>query len=92
MSFKVTFEPSGEVFDVEEGKTILEAALENDIELKYGCKQGKCGVCKCKAVEGEYEIMSRVTDYALTSGERSNRMILLCSTFPESDLVVDLDI
>lgn len=40
---KVTFLPMGKTVEVDPGTTILEAALENDIDLEHNCG----GVCAC---------------------------------------------
>ena len=37
---KVTVQPSGHVFEVQEGETVLSAALRQNIMLPYGCKNG----------------------------------------------------
>src|SRR6185436_19437807 len=45
---KVTVQPSGQSFDVEEGEAVLTAALRQGVMLPYGCKNGACGSCKGK--------------------------------------------
>ena len=37
---------------VNKGQSILEAALEQNLSLEYKCKQGTCGKCKVKLVNG----------------------------------------
>ena len=49
---KVTVQPSGHVFEVQEGETVLSAALRQNIMLPYGCKNGACGSCKGGIVSG----------------------------------------
>lgn len=53
MTFKVQLEPSGRSFDVQEGETLLEAALRANVGLPYGCRSGCCGACAAKLSQGE---------------------------------------
>ena len=52
MSFHVTLQPSGRQYNVGDDETLLTAAIREGIGLPYGCKDGACGSCKCKLVEG----------------------------------------
>ena len=53
MGFSVTVRPSGRTFSVENDETVLEAALRNGVGLPYGCKNGACGTCRGKLIEGQ---------------------------------------
>jgi CDP-4-dehydro-6-deoxyglucose reductase, E3 len=75
-------------FSVEEDETILDGALRQGIVLAYGCKNGGCGTCKAKIHQGNY----RHTDELLNSGERSQGLALLCSTYAQSDLKIEAKI
>jgi len=33
-------------------KSILDIALDNNIDLKYGCMGGSCSACKCEIING----------------------------------------
>jgi Na+-transporting NADH:ubiquinone oxidoreductase subunit NqrF len=90
-TFEVTLEPSGKVITVREGQTILDAAIRNGIQVDYGCRHGSCSACKCQIIEGDYEIMDRVSEYSLLSFERDEGFTLMCSTIPESDLVIEVE-
>jgi ring-1,2-phenylacetyl-CoA epoxidase subunit PaaE len=46
------------LLDVEPGKTILESALENRIPVNYSCKNGTCGACVAKVLEGQVHMVS----------------------------------
>ena len=52
MSRQITIRPSGHVFQAQEGETVLEAALREGFMLPYGCRNGACGSCKGKVIEG----------------------------------------
>ena len=52
MSFTVTVQPAGRSFAVERDEPILAAAIRQGIGLPYGCKDGACGSCKSRLLEG----------------------------------------
>jgi NAD(P)H-flavin reductase/ferredoxin len=89
--YEVTLEPSGKQIQVKEGQTLLDGIIRNGLQVSYGCRHGNCALCKAKVLDGEYEIMDRVTDYSLLSFERDEGYVLLCSTVPESDLIVEIE-
>lgn len=78
--------PSGKRFSVPSGKTILEAALEANIEFPHGCTVGTCGSCKCKMLEGK---VGELRDFAftLTKEELDEGYILACQGIPKKDLL-----
>ena len=52
MTFQISVEPSGRVFSATPDETLLAAGIRQGIGLPYGCKDGACGSCKCKKLEG----------------------------------------
>jgi NAD(P)H-flavin reductase/ferredoxin len=90
-TYEVTLEPSGKVITVKEGQTLLDAAIRNGVQVAYGCRHGSCSACKCQVLDGEYEIMDRVSEYSLLSFERDEGITLMCSTLAESDLVIEVE-
>lgn len=90
-TYEVTLEPSGKTMFVKEGQTLLDAAIRNGIQISYGCRHGSCSACKAQVLEGEYQLMGRVSEYSLMSFEREEGFILLCSTVAESDLVIEVE-
>jgi ferredoxin len=90
MSYQVTVKPSGKVFVVEQGQTILEAALDAGIDWPYGCAHGMCGACKAHLLTGEVD-MRETSSFALFEDERAQGFILTCSARPTSDLEVTFD-
>jgi CDP-4-dehydro-6-deoxyglucose reductase len=85
---KVSVQPSGHAFDVEEGESVLTAALRQDLVLPYGCRNGACGTCKGKILEGQvdYGVYQKK---ALTDDERAQGKALFCQARPLTDLVVE---
>ena len=52
MTFSVTVQPSGRRFEVERDEPVLAAAIRQGVGLPYGCKDGACGTCKSRLLEG----------------------------------------
>lgn len=70
-------------------ESVLDAALEQGIELPYSCKGGVCGTCRCKLLEGEVDMDA---NYSLEDYEVARGFVLSCQAFPITDkLLIDLD-
>jgi len=68
-----------------EADNILEFAEANDLNPPYSCRQGICGTCQCKLLEGEVEYQETPT---ATIDEGS---VLICISKPKtSRLVLDV--
>jgi len=85
---KVTLQPSGHEFQVEEGESILTAALRQHFVLPYGCRNGACGTCKGKVLAGEvdYGVYQKK---ALTDDEKALGKALFCQARPLGDVVIE---
>jgi CDP-4-dehydro-6-deoxyglucose reductase len=88
MSCKVTIRPSGREFTVEGDETILAAALRSGVGLPYGCKNGACGTCKSKGLEGRW-IQGPHSSSALSADEAAQGRLLVCCSRPQTDLVIE---
>jgi CDP-4-dehydro-6-deoxyglucose reductase len=88
MSHKVTIQPSGHVLTVEDGETILSAALRHGRTLPYGCRNGACGTCKGKILEGAVDY-GNAQPYVLAEFEKKAGLALFCQAKPLSDLVIE---
>ena len=88
MSFKVKISSSGHEFSVDEGETVLDAAIRQDIGLPYGCRNGFCGACMATLVEGEVEYPEGEPDKLLDAPEDA---CLPCQAVPKSDLVLEVE-
>ena len=85
---KVTLQPSGQSFHVDEGESVLAAALRQGVMLPYGCSNGACGSCKGKIVAGSVDY-GVYQEQALTDDERAQGKALFCQAKPLSDLVIE---
>jgi CDP-4-dehydro-6-deoxyglucose reductase len=88
MTFQTTIQPSGHIFPIEEQETILDAGLKHGYTLPYSCRDGACGVCKGRVLQGEVDY-GRHQDKALTEAEKAAGMALFCCAKPKSDLVIE---
>jgi CDP-4-dehydro-6-deoxyglucose reductase len=84
----IILQPSGLQFSVEEGETVLAAALRQGYVLPYGCKSGACGSCKGKILSGTVDY-GTYQKKALTDQEKAQGKALFCQAKPLSDLVVE---
>ncbi|AWL12047.1 Vanillate monooxygenase [Saliniradius amylolyticus] len=42
-------------FECPKDKTVLEAMESNDLEVHFHCREGFCGACRTKLVDGEVD-------------------------------------
>ncbi|MCX7166482.1 MAG: CDP-6-deoxy-delta-3,4-glucoseen reductase [Rhodocyclales bacterium] len=87
-SFRVTLQPSGHGFTTDGSDTVLQAALDAGLTLPYGCRNGACGTCKGKVIDGLVDHGS-VQDQALSTADRASGLALFCCAKPLSDLVLE---
>ncbi len=66
-------------------ETVLEAALNMDIDLPYSCQAGMCTACMGKCVSGKVQLDE---EDALSEAELQEGFILTCVSHPMSDDVV----
>jgi CDP-4-dehydro-6-deoxyglucose reductase len=88
MSFTVTLQPAGRSFDVERDEPMLAAAIRQGIGLPYGCRDGACGSCKSRLLEGRV-IHGAHQHKALSVAEEEAGYILTCCATPQTDCVVE---
>jgi CDP-4-dehydro-6-deoxyglucose reductase len=88
MSFQVTVLPSGRSFDIEAQETVLDAGLRHGIVLPYGCKNGACGSCRAKVVQGSIEQGPHQPQALRREDARQGHALLCCAT-AQSDLVIE---
>lgn len=72
-----------------DGENVLDAGINQGLDLPYSCKGGVCSTCKARLVEGQVDM--DIT-HALEPGELEAGLILTCQAHPISDrVVVDFD-
>jgi CDP-4-dehydro-6-deoxyglucose reductase, E3 len=88
MSFNITVQPSGRTFTANPDEAILAAGIRQGIGLPYGCKDGACGSCKCKKLEGTV-VHGPHQSKALSADEEASGFILTCCGVPQTDVVLE---
>ncbi len=88
MTFTVTVQPSGRSFSVERDEPILSAAIRQGVGLPYGCKDGACGSCKSRLLEGRV-IHGTHQHKALSVEEEDAGMVLTCRAAAQTDVVIE---
>ncbi len=88
MSFQVTIQPAERVFEVQRDEPILAAAIRQGVGLPYGCRDGACGSCKSRLLEGRV-IHGAHQLKALSHEEENAGYILTCCATPQTDCVVE---
>jgi methane monooxygenase component C len=83
------------VIETEDGETcsfecgpsedVISAGLRQSVILLASCRAGGCATCKGDCTDGDYELID-VKVQALPPDEEENGKVLLCRTFPRSDL------
>ncbi len=89
MPHQITITPSGHSFVCNQGDTVLASAMEADLMLPYGCRNGACGTCKGKIVEGHVDYGPHQAS-TLTDDEKRLGLALFCCAKPLSDLVIEV--
>lgn len=91
MSFQLCIEPLGATIEVEEGQTLLDAALRQGIYIPHACGHGLCGTCKVQLTEGEVD-HGPANPFALMDVEREEGKTLACCATLQSDASIEADI
>ncbi|MAX01576.1 MAG: hypothetical protein CMC42_01270 [Flavobacteriaceae bacterium] len=71
--------------EMNDDKTILDFALENDIDAPYSCQGGICSTCLAKLDKGSVKMDN---NQILTDDEIQEGYILSCQSRPTSDEVI----
>jgi len=88
MTFTITLKPAERTFTVKSDEAILPAAIRQGIGLPYGCRDGACGSCKSRLLEGRV-VHGPHQSKALSAAEEEAGFILTCCATPQTDCVVE---
>lgn len=76
-------------FEMSQKQSVLEAALDEDIDAPYSCQGGICSSCIARITEGKATMRQ---NNILTDGELAEGLILTCQAHPTTPtLFVDYD-
>jgi len=88
MPHKVTLQSTQQVIEVLDDESVLTAAMRQGIVIPYGCRNGACGSCKGKVLEGSVDYGNHA-HYILPDYEKKQGLALFCQAKPLTDLVID---
>ena len=88
MAHLVTIRNTKHQFKVEDDESILQAALAAGLVIPYGCRDGACGSCKGRLIEGSIDY-GQYSEKALSAEERAAGSALFCQARPTSDVVIE---
>ena len=70
-------------------ETILDSALENDVDAPYSCQGGACATCIGKLVSGKATMLQ---NHILTDSEIEEGLVLACQAVPATNIIyIDFD-
>jgi len=85
----VTVDGATRKMTVNNDTSILEGALENNLDAPFACKAGVCSTCMCRLTKGKVEMMA---NHALEDYEVEQGYVLACQSFPlTEEIEVDFD-
>jgi ring-1,2-phenylacetyl-CoA epoxidase subunit PaaE len=86
---EVIVEGESFTFEVPAGKTILEAGLDEDVDMPYSCQSGLCTACRGRLISGKVDM---IEDAGLSESEIAEGYILCCSSKPaSSDIKINIE-
>jgi CDP-4-dehydro-6-deoxyglucose reductase len=89
MTLQITIRPSGHAFDCDADETVLQAAMRADLMIPYGCRNGACGTCKGRILEGDVDYGPHQAS-TLTDDEKRRGLALFCCARPKTDLRIEV--
>ncbi|WP_452230610.1 2Fe-2S iron-sulfur cluster-binding protein [Lacinutrix sp. MEBiC02404] len=85
----ITVDDETTTFTMSQKQSILEAALDKDLDAPYSCQGGICSSCIARITEGEVKMRQ---NNILTESELAEGLILTCQAHPTtSKIIVDYD-
>lgn len=81
----VVIDRTTSIITVSSGQTLLEAADANGLDLPNVCRQGSCGACMAKLLEGSVEMPDHPV---LSKRDRAAGFILACQAVPTSENLI----
>ena len=85
--FAVEFARSGKFCTVREGQTLLQVAEEHGIPMPSSCREGQCGTCRTRLLEGQVQMDS---EGGLDPESRAKGFILTCVGRARSAVKLDV--
>jgi ferredoxin-NADP reductase/mono/diheme cytochrome c family protein len=84
--FMVEFARSRKTSAVPEGQTLLEAAAAAGVEIPSACRQGQCGTCRTRLLDGQVRMTA---EQGLDSESKAQGFVLTCVGHPDGNVRLD---
>jgi ferredoxin len=81
----IVFARSGRSVVARRGESMVRVAEANGVPVDYSCRNGECGSCRCRLLDGRVTMPPRTV---LTRTEVEGGLILACVARAETDRVV----
>ena len=78
----IVYDGEEHTFEVKPKNTILDTALNNDIDLPFSCQSGLCTACRCKLISGKIKMDE---EEGLSESEINQGYVLICVGHPLTD-------
>ena len=78
---KIILDGAVRSFSCNKNISLLQAALENNVDAPYACRSGICSTCKAKLLGGEVEML---LNNSLEDHEVERGFVLTCQAYPKS--------
>jgi ferredoxin-NADP reductase len=84
--FVLEFARSGKVGVIRQGQSLLEAAAEAGVAIPSACRQGQCGTCKTRLIEGDVWMAA---EQGLDAESRGRGYVLTCVGHARANVKLD---
>jgi 2Fe-2S type ferredoxin len=79
----VEFTKSGKSVTMQQSQSILQVAEDNGVNIPFSCRQGQCGTCRTRLLEGTVVMDS---ENGLDDDSRARGFVLTCVGHPNGDV------
>jgi ferredoxin len=86
---RISFNLAGEQVEAHSStdQTLLELMQQLAIPVRQACRNGSCGICKCRLTKGQISYFLRAP-FGLRDEQIAEGYILSCIAYPVSDLSI----
>lgn len=86
VGFQIKIASTGQIIEVPNDKTIIQALREHGIVIPTSCESGLCGTCRVRYLAG----VPDHRDYILQDDDKTRELLVCCSRSKSQLLVLDL--